>query len=148
MDREILFRGKRLDNGEWIEGFYVHLCDGKGNESHRIYTGYAETDCGDFYPDWFEVDPATVSRYTGLTDKNGVKVFKGDILRSHYDEDDPEDTAIEIVLWYNNGWCTQEAGSGTDPVECSTISFSEVIGNIHDNPELLEEAKHGLQRAD
>lgn len=73
--REILFRGRRLDNGGWVEGFYVCLHDHKGNESHRIYTGYAETDCGYYYPEWFEVDPATVCRYTGLQDKEGTIVF-------------------------------------------------------------------------
>lgn len=56
----LIFKGVRTDNDEEIEGYYVRLHDHKGNVSHRIYTGYAESDCGDFYPDWFEVDPKTV----------------------------------------------------------------------------------------
>lgn len=139
MDYEILFRGKRLDNGEWIEGFYVHLRDGKGNESHRIYTGYAETDCGDFYPDWFEVDPTTVSRHTGLADKNSVKLFEGDILESHYDDGCPEDVTIEIIVWSENGWGLEIPGGDVAPVlDDGEFPHSEVIGNVHDNPQLLE----------
>lgn len=58
--RELLSRGKRLDTGEWVEGYFVHLDSERGLQSNRIYTGYAETDCGDFFPDWWEVDPDTV----------------------------------------------------------------------------------------
>lgn len=78
---EIISRGRRLDNGEWEEGFFVHLHDGKGHESSRIYTGYAESDCGEFYPDWFDIDPETAGRDTGTTGAGGVKIFEGDIVR-------------------------------------------------------------------
>lgn len=78
--REILFHGKRVDNGEWVDGYYVCLYDCKGNKSHRIYPGYAETDCDEYYHDWFEVDPETVGQFAGFPDKNGNKMFEGDIV--------------------------------------------------------------------
>lgn len=137
MDYEILFRGKRLDNGEWIEGFYVHLRDGKGNESHRIYTGYAETDCDDFYPDWFEVDPATVGRYIGVKDKNGAMIFEGDAIRCL--EKHMKGQCFEV--WWSKGCCGFSAGRGirTRPnLNQATVQHYEIAGNIHDNPELAE----------
>ena len=54
-----LFRGKRKDNGEWVYGYYVCLNEAK----HFIYTGYAETDCGNYYPDYYEVIPETIGQY-------------------------------------------------------------------------------------
>ena len=121
--REILFRGRDTD-GVWHEGFYC-VFNGK---SHRIYTGYAETDCGDYYPDYFEVDPETVGQYIGVTDKNDKEIFEGDIVKS-----------------YNGhiGWV--EFCSSTFVKRCRCHIFKNaihgddqiVIGNIYDNPELL-----------
>ena len=81
-----LFRGMRQDEGEWVVGYYVHLYDGKGNESHRIYPGPAETDCGCYYPDWYVVWPETVGESTGMkewvvTDPSVcAPLFEGDIV--------------------------------------------------------------------
>lgn len=121
--REILFRGRDTD-GVWHEGFYC-VFSGK---SHRIYTGYAETDCGDYYPDYFEVEPETVGQYIGVTDKNDKEIFEGDIVKS-----------------YNGhiGWV--EFCSSTFVKRCRCHIFKNaihgddqiVIGNIYDNPELL-----------
>lgn len=123
--REILFRGRDTD-GVWCKGFYC-VFNGK---SHRIYTGYAETDCGDYYPDYFNVDTDTVGQYTGLTDKNGTKIFEGDIGILCED-------SVPCIFGYDDG-CFRVCHNGFAYI----ISFFEssqieVIGNIYDNPELL-----------
>ena len=86
---EILFRGKD-NNDVWHEGFYCVLND----EDHWIYTGYAETDCGDYYADYYSIIPETISQYTGLIDKNGVKIFEKDYINS-----------IIISYYYGLQWC-------------------------------------------
>ena len=133
--REILFRGKWIDNQKWEEGYYAHIRDDfKGRESHRIYSGTAESDCGDFYPDWIEVDPETVGQYTVSRDKNGKKIFDGDIVYVAGDDENAviewdEDTARYIIKF--DGWvCDFDNFYGYD---------LEVIGNRWDNPELLKE---------
>lgn len=138
-----IYRGKRKDNGEWVYGFYVCLHDHKGNESHRIYTGYAETDCGDYYPEWFEVDPATVGQFTGLPDKNRERIFEGDVCR--FREWSRGEMCWIGNIHYEN---QQFVISGGPNKECEApfcLQLSrfvagniEVIGTFHDNPELLE----------
>lgn len=136
MNREILFRGKRLEVGqfatekacEWVYGGYAKDCSGA---VHIYDTTRASR--------MVRVDPNTVGQYTGLTDKNGVKIFEGDILGSHYDDGCPEDVTIEIIVWSENGWGLEIPGGDVAPVlDDGGFPHSEVIGNIHDNPELLE----------
>ena len=144
MTREMLFRGKRLDNGEWVEGFYARIHDGKGNVSHRIYTGYAESDCGDFYPENFEIAPSTVGQFTGKMDVNGKKVFEHDILQLYtvWVDGTRTKSAKVIVQWWENDQCyvltTKEGYHCNDFGNYGRPEYFEVIGNIHDNPELLE----------
>lgn len=134
--REILFRGKDKENGKWITGFLV--------SSKHI---------GDWVTAW-TVDPKTVGPFTGLTDKNGKKVFEGDILK--FTDTNAEYEWIGKVEFGNPNaeynWGFQLVYiSGTKPntdillwfdME-ETGAFCEVIGNIHDNPELLGGAEDG-----
>ena len=138
--REILFRGKRIDNGNWVEGFYVEdpfcdryeICDVNSVTYHRE-----------------DVYPSTVGQYTGLQDKNGKRIFEGDIVRYRYETGKGHwnSDQLSVIEWENTG-CFMRGIMGTNKYACATgwlVSiphgngkFFEVIGNIHDNPELLE----------
>lgn len=127
--REILFRGKRMDNGKWVEGaFCPKNCDDPfGPMVDRPSIIKLGEPCDGF---WFDVDPATVGQYTGLTDKNGKKIFEGDIL---LDADEPCVIVFEDCSWkeiYKNDWWSF----------IYEDDVVEVIGNIHDNPELIADA--------
>ena len=148
--REIIFRGKRLDNGEWAEGYlYEHEPELVGIVSENdvpepskwfiARTGFADWNMPR-PAEFVEVDPSTVGQYTGLKDKHGKKIFEGDILGSRYDDLYPDDVAIEVVTWLRNGWYIQQGNNLPDALcEYGVLPYSEVIGNIHDNPELLKE---------
>ena len=125
--REILFRGKRTDNDEWVKGFYC-MFNGK---KHLIYTGYAEVDCGDYYPDAFEVDPSTVGQYTGLSDMCGKKIFEGDIVKLG--------TGKTRFVFYGVSSFRHTIYNGYAKEFDFKDRGYQVIGNIYDNPELLKE---------
>lgn len=122
--REILFRGKRVGDGEWVVGTLVKMGP-VGYVRHFILPDYASA----FYD--IEVDPATVGQYTGLTDKNGVKIFEGDILS--IENPHPFKPAIEIVEFSKVRWTV----GVMDLDEILNGWLCTIIGNIHDNPELL-----------
>lgn len=134
MNNRHICRAKRIDNGEWIDGYYVCL-----NENcHLIYTGYAETDCGDYYPDSFEFIPETVGECTTLHDKNGKLMYTGDIINALLDFGMP----IKSVCAFRDGsfglLAKQHGAEHFHPfTSLCNISY-EIIGNIHDNKELFE----------
>lgn len=132
--REILFKAKRIDNGEWVEGCYL-LSNGK----HFIYEEYIEHYCMPVIIK-AEIIPETLCQFTGLTDKNGKRIWENDVLMAHLDESYPEDTTYETVEWGVAGWVTHEANSVDRQYldEFDTEHF-EVVGNIFDNKELLQE---------
>ena len=127
--REILFRGKHSDN-EWQYGSLVVGINGKTYISSN----------GEAYPT--EVYTETVGQYTGLTDKNGRKIFEGDILSAHFDESYPDDETLLLVG--NNGYAftLKEGYSAPEMINDADMRFFDetfvVIGNVFDNPELLE----------
>ena len=121
--REILFRGKRLDTGEWKYGSYAFQYG-----CHEILLEECE---GEYGFDHYNVDPATVGQYTGLTDMRGVKIFEGDVvtMAEEYGKIEYSETEAMFQVVFDT-WCTDfDHYFGTD---------FEVVGNIHDNPELLK----------
>ena len=135
--REILFRGKRVDNGEWVEGFYVVIA----GENHYIFTGRIDLTQGSVGCEYFKVDSKTVCRYTGLTDKNGVKIFEGDIV-TYNKEYGGKTREKGTVYWCDGAFLVENV---QDEEDCGLLGALvkyqlEVIGNVHDNFELLEES--------
>lgn len=132
--REILFRAKRMDNEKWVEGNYVEKYDLLGKRHLILYV--------DNYVRWkcVEIVPETLCQFTGLYDKNGKKIWENDILMAHLDESYPEDATYETVEWNVAGWVAHEANS-TDRqyLDEFDLKHFEVVGNIFDNPELLQE---------
>lgn len=130
--KEILFRGKRVDNGEWVEG---DLLRSRG----KCYI-HMHTDPFDYLGElsgfikMYEVEPHTVRQYTGLKDKNGKKIFEGDIIE--YEKDG---ATYEIIFVKENGitkFCSKFIPDGS--LGYINEDRDKVIGNIYDNPELLE----------
>ena len=104
---------------------------------HRIYTGHAEMDCGDYYPDWFEIILETLGRYIGLKDKDGKKTFEGAIIVKPYDT-----PITKYVVTYNAEIATFVGEEKRGCVKyCTTFADDsdafEIIGNIHDNKEQI-----------
>lgn len=132
--REILFRGKRIDNGEWVEGnlFVPDKVDFRKPPTEILMgTNIVRIS--------YEVDSETVGQYTGLKDKNGKRIFEGDIIGTRYDSLYPDHVTVEVVKWFRNGWAIQEGDYMPDSLtEDGILPYSEIIGNIHDNPELLK----------
>mgnify|MGYP001629162147 CR=1 FL=1 len=148
--REILFRGKRVDNGKWVQGFYVckkrpYFKDKGADLEHIIYDNVEVEDNDykqfvDTIMTTYVVDPETIGQYTGLTDMNGRKIFEGDIVWDNYDED------YGKVEWDND--------TARFIITCSTSTVNsdntcgeelEIVGNIYDNPEVMEKIEEDYE---
>ena len=134
MDK-FLCRGKTpIDenyNGEkWVVGYYTCFND----TEHRIYTGYAETDIGDYYPDWFNVIPETIGRYTEMEDKYDNRIFEGDIIYRDWFG------GRNYIVTYDNllGRFIGVTGDGCFTSFEGDSNFFIIIGNMYDNPELMD----------
>ena len=132
--REILFRGKRVDNGEWIQGDIVQF------PVHGVVRIVEQEPS---YKD-AEVDSDTVGQFTGLTDKNGRKIFEGDIIHLEYSQvffGGMYFGEYTAEVSYKEGCFITDGMNNGDEIETPLSGFDndelEIIGNIHDNPELL-----------
>ncbi len=128
--REILFRAKRIDNGKWVEGDLDHCVVVGETHIRRIEDNLSTTT--------YKIVPKTVCQYTGLADKDGRKIFEGDICKIHSDSIDEEDGCFSVE-WDEGDARFALYGEGL------TVDFGnyhghecEVIGNIFDNPNLLQ----------
>ena len=132
--REILFRGRlkaengELKKGDWVYGDLVTLIDGKEKHLHIYGKG--------------EVKAETIGQYTGLTDKNGKKIFEGDIIRIIERGETVDGGIVVFENGYPGGWLIKDK---TYSSKCSLAMRNdvEIIGNIHDNPEILESEVQG-----
>lgn len=132
MQREILFKGKRADNGKWITDSETYICDGDGiwlsDENLNVVKVITET----------------LGRYVGLTDKNGRKIYEGDIVKTKYYGKLSADGRVNFAdydvfeISYDKGaFCTNNNMRLFSLRTLNNSSWLEVIGNIHDNPELV-----------
>ena len=142
--REILFRGKRTINGDWVYGDFV-----RGNERKSLRDSIFVYDSETQSFNDYEINPSTLGQYTGLTDKNGKRIFEGDILHIAKNADGlggyyqpPLDYPVNVVVkWDLCAWmwetlCDDKRYISFPDAWCHYEC--EVIGNITDNQELLE----------
>lgn len=132
-ERGILFRGKRVDNGEWVYGNYHNHSSEKSISFYKVFVGTPMT--------MYAVTPDTVGQYTGLKDKNGTRTFEGDIIKQVI----PHNLVRPLTFTVN--WCEECAmfvlpcitnGAFESDFTVMRSDEIEIIGNIYDNPELLK----------
>lgn len=164
MENRYLYKAKRTDNSEWVQGYYVKGSDMYGKETHvifgsdAIFYSHGETD------GLAEIDPSTICQCTGLIDKNGKIIFENDILMNHDNTEDlvkavfgdfpviniETETATDMVIGWHYEVIPTDAISKCEPF-CYPMPLTDryvdrcnmkVVGNVFDNPELLEEKNH------
>lgn len=148
MENGYLFRGKRIDNGEWVEGNLIQSCDAtdgwesiiipvKNSNMFTKHIGHGYGNLG--FENWYRVNPSTICQCTGLKDRNGKLIWENDILVGYLDDMYPENATYAQVIWDKNEFYTKEQDSDDiSLMDEFDEKYFEVCGNIFDNPELLE----------
>lgn len=137
--REILFRGKDTIKGKWVEGWYARYPFSRWPLNDAIIPS-EDAENGHFCP--VEVDPATIGQYTGLKDKNGQRIFEGDLVQAVLPPSISQPSfvwPIMPVVFSDGVFGLQDQRGGVTPLKsfAPTVTF-EVMGNVHDNPELMK----------
>lgn len=139
--KEILFKGKQIDGGEWVEGTYYHQTEFYGDSIDESYIISSKDVLEDNMMIFYEVIPETVGQYSGKDDANGEKMFEGDIVKGLFFHSD----SVLSVVTFKDGAFGLEWNRGTVKTFSAFASICNVryekIGNIHDNPELLKEGE-------
>ena len=150
--REILFRAKQVNNGEWVEGYYTKLkwCN---NIIYVAIPDEAEIDSGNSLCEAYEINPETTCQFTGLKDKNGNRIWENDIISINtYEYTEPQEDFFGRVVYLEKWacWCIQppDEEEFIPLCECDGSYQTDrfVEGNVFDNPELWEqetEDSHG-----
>lgn len=144
--REILFRGKRINGGGWAEGSYIyaHKWGVDGSDGHLINNIYATVRT--------QVDPETVGQFTGLVDRNGNRIFEGDIIL--FEDESPSNYEYHDCTEMRCGEIKYADGqfylTNRIAVEMYDLIYDEkldgvIVGNIHDNPDLLERSNENAE---
>ena len=136
--REVIFRGKRTDSGEWVYGYYTkarYFLNKK--EMHIIFEPDVEAFPHCEFTGYEEVLPETVGQFTGLTDKNGVRIFEGDIVKYDVNYHDMV-ISYDVENW--GGWLYEDMDDNMQAYSIYEFCLKDiaVVGNIHDNPDILK----------
>ena len=136
--REIKFRGKRVDNGEWVYGDLIQYESGEVSIFSKKLSKYGYEATEMYKRD--RIIPETVGQYTGLTDKNGKEIYEGDIVK--FEDVSGYKDGCASVIWHEDS-CGYYLENDDDNIYDTLYDFTpsyqmEIIGNIHENLELLE----------
>lgn len=138
MERDVKFRGKRIDNGEFVCGSLIIWPNG---DCSILLSSTRENKESGTEMEEHCIIHETVGEFTGLLDRNGKEIFEGDIIELSFSE---YNKSIEFVTFKNGRFVTFDpAHPYRDESLCVFVKYASVIGNIYDNPELLKVGNHG-----